>query len=234
MKTSIWRLLIVLLFFGFAACKNDASKEKPSEELTEAANEKTDTELATLFEMMQGSFDSADQEKQDSTYFNISLRMVQIWPEQGNYLYVEQALYSMQDKPYRQRVYKLERTADDVLGSSVYEIPNDSLWIGKWKTPEAFNSLKPEDLKARQGCTVYLKSDGAGGFEGSTREMTCLSSLRGASYATSTVKVYKDRIESWDQGFDAEGNQVWGAEKGGYVFMKRESQVVFNTSYKSQ
>jgi hypothetical protein len=23
---------------------------------------------------------------------------------------------------------------------------------------------------------------------------------------------------SWDRGFDADGNQVWGAEGGGYVF----------------
>lgn len=25
-------------------------------------------------------------------------------------------------------------------------------------------------------------------------------------------------IESWDQGFDAEGEQVWGAVKAGYQF----------------
>ncbi|MFT7452655.1 MAG: hypothetical protein ACI9VN_003390, partial [Patescibacteria group bacterium] len=24
--------------------------------------------------------------------------------------------------------------------------------------------------------------------------------------------------ESWERGYDAEGNQVWGAEKGAYVF----------------
>jgi hypothetical protein len=27
-------------------------------------------------------------------------------------------------------------------------------------------------------------------------------------------------ILSWDRGFDANGNQVWGAEKGGYIFKK--------------
>jgi hypothetical protein len=27
-------------------------------------------------------------------------------------------------------------------------------------------------------------------------------------------------MESWDRGFDAQGNQVWGATKGPYVFDK--------------
>jgi hypothetical protein len=30
----------------------------------------------------------------------------------------------------------------------------------------------------------------------------------------------KDGMESWDQGWDAEGQQVWGATKGGYRFDK--------------
>jgi hypothetical protein len=37
--------------------------------------------------------------------------------------------------------------------------------------------------------------------------------------ATSEVVVSPGRIESWDRGFDAEGVQVWGAEKGAYVFL---------------
>jgi hypothetical protein len=27
-----------------------------------------------------------------------------------------------------------------------------------------------------------------------------------------------DRIVSWDRGFDGDRRQVWGAEKGGYIF----------------
>jgi len=32
--------------------------------------------------------------------------------------------------------------------------------------------------------------------------------------------VTKGRVVSWDRGFDAEGNHIWGAEKGGYEFVK--------------
>ena len=57
-----------------------------------------------IFEMMQGSFDSKAQAAEDSTYYAISLHMYPIWPDRGQFLYVEQALTAMQNKPYRQRV----------------------------------------------------------------------------------------------------------------------------------
>jgi hypothetical protein len=44
--------------------------------------------------------------------------------------------------------------------------------------------------------------------------------LRGASFANSIVTVTQNEILSWDQGFDKEGKQVWGATKGGYRFIK--------------
>ncbi len=40
-------------------------------------------------------------------------------------------------------------------------------------------------------------------------------------YTTSEVVLSSDRMVSWDRGWDAEGKQAWGAEKGGYVFIKR-------------
>jgi hypothetical protein len=42
--------------------------------------------------------------------------------------------------------------------------------------------------------------------------------LRGASYATSKVTIEEGLIISWDQGFNEEDEQVWGAVKGGYEF----------------
>ena len=63
-----------------------------------------------------------------------------------------------------------------------------------------------------------MKIDGS--YSGSTRNKSCGSTLEGATYASSKVKISKDRIVSWDQGFDANGVQVWGATKEGYVFVK--------------
>ena len=51
-------------------------------------------------------------------------------------------------------------------------------------------------------------------FRGSTEAGQCPSALRGASYATAEVVVGPEGIDSWDRGYDAAGEQVWGAEKG--------------------
>jgi hypothetical protein len=54
----------------------------------------------------------------------------------------------------------------------------------------------------------------------SWQERDCKSSLHGVVYATSQVRITEAELYSWDRGFDAEGNQVWGAEGGSYVFRK--------------
>lgn len=201
-------LLILCSFLLLISCKNE--QQNPEAQAVDFSNE--------LHALMQGSFTSEKHSLQDTTYYNISLHMYPIWKELGNYLYVEQALNSMQDKPYRQRVYEISRINDSVYGSAVFEIPNDSLWIGKWKTPDSFDAIHPDSLITREGCTVYLERITKNNYKGSTHADDCKSSLRGASYAVSTVEIFKESIESWDQGFNAEKKQVWGAEKSGYVF----------------
>ena len=167
-------------------------------------------------QQMQGSYNSEKQSVADSTYYNISLHMYPIWEDKGNFLYVEQALNSMQDKPYRQRIYKVTRLNDSMFSSAIYTLPVDSLWVGKWKTPSSFDSLSIENISLKSGCEVLLKRLGKNNFKGETGIKTCNSSLRGASYATSEVEVTENQILSWDRGFDSQGNHVWGAEKAGY------------------
>ncbi len=208
--------LLVCITLLFASCK-EKSTSTTEEEVAEMVVAE-DTELANLFGMMQGSYNSATQAAEDSSYYNISLHMYPIWKDKGNFLYVEQALNSMQDKPYRQRIYEVKRVDEQTIASYIYTIPNDSLWIGKWKTPEAFDSVTQSDIVLRNGCEVLLQQQEDGTFMGRTGEKTCESSLRGASYATSEVAIDKGLIVSWDRGFDTEGNHIWGAEKGGYVF----------------
>ena len=118
------------------------------------ATPKLDTELNELLALMQGSFNSEIQSQVDSTYFNISLHMYPIWEDkEGHFLYVEQALNSKQDKPYRQRIYKVKRAGDSTFSSAIYKLDADSLWIGKWKTPKAFDSISITDIKiGRASC----------------------------------------------------------------------------------
>jgi hypothetical protein len=144
-----------------------------------------------------------------------------IWinKEGGKYLYVEQALASMQDKPYRQRVYKLQKQVDGSVASFVYTLKSDSLFIGKWKDLEYFDKFGLSILDEREGCEVVLNRT-LSGYEGSTQKDNCKSTLRGASYATSVVSMTTNQITSWDQGFNDKDEQVWGATKGPYKFVK--------------
>lgn len=177
-----------------------------------------------LVSLMTGSFSSAKQAKKDTAFYNIVLEMYPIWQNRkdGNWLYVEQALSKRPEKPYRQRVYKIEKVNDELFRSIVYTLPNPKDFIGKWKTPTAFDVINPDSLALRDGCDVYLRKVADKYYRGATKEGTCKSTLYGANYATSEVEVFTDKIISWDRGFNEKSEQVWGAEKGGYIFNRLE------------
>ena len=201
-------IILLSAFFLFIGCK---SSQNTASSISKEMNE--------LVSIMQGSYSSEKQSVKDTSYFNISLRMVPIWKKKGHYLYVEQAMFKKQEKPYRVRIYKITQKGDAFI-SEIHTLKNEKDWIGKWKTPEAFDALSENDIDLKQGCEVTLKRISKNKFAGETGNKTCPSELRGASYASSKVTVSQNKILSWDQGFNKEGKQVWGAEKGGYEFIK--------------
>ena len=205
MKKTIILLSAIALLIG---CKPTQDKSSSSTK-----------EMDELVSIMQGSYSSEKQSIVDTSYFNISLRMVPIWKNKGHYLYVEQAMFKKQEKPYRVRIYKLTQKGDEFI-SEIHTLKNEKDWIGKWKTPEAFDALTENDIELKQGCEVTLKRIAKNKFAGQTGDKTCPSELRGASYASSKVTVTQNEILSWDQGFDKTDKQVWGAEKAGYHFLK--------------
>jgi CpeT protein len=182
----------------------------------------TNKELKKLAATMAGEFSSEAQSKQDTSYFNIKLRMKPIWKDRrdGYWFYVEQSLATKQEKPYRQRVYHLYTENDTTVVSKVYEMKNPLKYVRGWEDESKLAGLTPDSLVDRLGCSIYLHRKGNNVFSGATPGRECLSTLRGAAYATSEVMVYPDKLVSWDRGWDKEDKQVWGAEKGGYIFIK--------------
>jgi CpeT protein len=183
-----------------------------------------DRDLLELKSRMEGAFTSELQAKSDSDYYNIHLHMSAIWErsEDGYWLYVEQAVASAIKRPYRQRIYHLYRQDDYTLVSKVYEMNAPLRFAGAHANPELLQGLTKDSLIDRQGCAIYLKKDKDGNFAGATPGKECLSSLRGATYATSEVVIHQDKLVSWDRGWDKDDKQVWGAEKGGYQFIKQK------------
>jgi hypothetical protein len=184
------------------------------------------SDLDRLASYMTGSFSSAAQAAADPEHFReVSLHMTPIWTTRpdGPWLYVEQAMATTLDKPYRQRVYRLSAGAEPgTLVSAVFELPGDPLaFAGAWREPARLDGLAPDNLIPREGCSIILRARGDT-FVGSTQGHACASTLRGAAYATSEVTITSTMLRSWDRGFDASGTQVWGAEAGGYEFVKQQ------------
>jgi hypothetical protein len=181
----------------------------------------TNKDFEILLTWMQGSYNSEEQSRNDSDYYNISLEMKNIWTDNtdGYWLYVEQAVAKTKDQPYRQRIYHLI-FEDDLIKSIIYSLPNEKKFIGGWKNTEIFDDLDPDSLQIRIGCEVIIKRLDENTFIGSTVEKNCSSNLRGASYGTTEVTILKNTLLSWDRGYNDKDEQVWGAVKGGYVFKK--------------
>lgn len=179
--------------------------------------------LATLRTYLAGSFSSAAQAARDPEYFEIDLHMTPMWTwrDDGPWLYVEQAVATTPDRPYRQRVYQLGRAGDGRLWSRVYEFPEPLSHAGAWKSGSPLSELSPEDLEERVGCAITLTwDDRSESFTGSTAGQGCPSRLNGAAYATSQVVLEAGRMLTWDRGYDTTGQQVWGATEGGYEFVR--------------
>lgn len=173
---------------------------------------------------MVGAFSSEAQSLDNPAYFNVLLKVVPIWRarDDGPWLYVEQAMATSPERPYRQRVYRMRAMPDGSVRSEVYTFASDpSALAGAWTTPAVFDAMSPADLGAREGCAVELRySEATDAFVGATVGRECRSTLNGASYATAAVTLRDGQLESWDRGFDNEGNQVWGAEDGPYIFIR--------------
>lgn len=177
-----------------------------------------------LGDWMTGSFSSAQQAQGDSeNYYDIRLQTARIWParDDGIWLYVEQAVASRLDKPYRQRIYRVHALDEQRLESVVYTLPDDPLqYAGAWRTPACFDDITPADLTIRTGCSIILTKAKDGSYVGSTNEKDCESELRGATYATSHVVITPTMLTSWDRGYNDQDVQVWGATEGPYEFIK--------------
>ena len=180
-------------------------------------------DLQLLHSWMAGSFSSQAQAARDTSFRDIRLRIVPIWPAMSaaQWFYVEQAVAGREEAPYRQRVYRLSLRDDRRYESAVFTLPAPSRFIGAWRQPieQRMGTLTPDSLTLREGCTVALRKQ-RDRFVGGTEGKGCASELRGAAYATSEVEILADRMITLDRGWDAAGKQVWGSTRGGYEFVR--------------
>ena len=217
-------LCLVSALLALVACAPPAEEAAPvgDDQALAAPEAQTLEDLVTL---MSGSFSSGAQATEDERFFDIRLQMRRVWPERedGYWLYVEQAAASALDRPYRQRFYRVYESEPGWFVSAVYEMDEPLQYAGAHADLSLLGDLTPEQLSIKAGCELALSEQEDGTFAGETDWETCPSQLSGASFATSEVTISAEKLESWDRGWDAGGEQVWGAVVGAYRFDKLES-----------
>lgn len=201
--------IVLFIVMSLAGCAGSKKAFQPGEKLT------------MFYNMLEGEYNSGEQAKQDSSFLDISLVMKRIWPERndGYWLYVEQALSSKKEKPYRQRVYQLVQKGENVFISKIFQFNDPLNYAGAHLNDTILKKLTYDKLTTKDGCDVIMNKYGSI-FEGGTKGKNCPSTLKGATYATSEIILEQNVLKSWDRGFDADDKQVWGSEKGPYIFKK--------------
>jgi hypothetical protein len=184
------------------------------------------TGATRLTALLTGRFDSSAQAAADTRYFAVQLRACAVSvPALGDHvLYVEQAMLSAVDQPYRQRVYAISGRDDGTVISVVNELAQPERFVGFCDLGAAEQTTRAptaDDIAVLPGCAVTLNAT-TSGFEGSTDGKSCRNDHSGAVYATSEVTLTDSGIESWDRGYDSDDVQVWGAVAGAYRFDRQQ------------
>lgn len=170
-----------------------------------------------------GVMDTSEQAAKNNDVSNVTMTTCKVKVEGSTdaiYLYQEQAIEPKLDQPYRQRFLQLSPNSQSQTVRSLSFRPVDSKkWTNFCNQPESVRVVQARDL-GTPFCSVFLKQSGDG-FVGRTPIDGCPANVRGAVRITNQITLRRDRMETWDRGFDSNRKQVWGAEAEAYQFRKR-------------
>lgn len=137
------------------------------------------------------------------------------------FLYQEQALTNNLAKPYRQRFLQISPNPSTQSVRSLSFRPATATAFAGWcNKPLAERTLKLSDL-GTYVCSVFLKPSG-NTYIGNTPNDGCPANYRGAVRITNRIELTPTGMNTWDRGFDANGNQVWGAKTESYQYRRLE------------
>lgn len=166
-----------------------------------------------------GIMDTSAQSQVNSKRVNVQMTTckVQLKDEVNSvYLYQEQALATKLDQPYRQRILKIISLENNQVESKAYKLTNETQFINFCNQSESNKILQKTDL-TESICSVFLRPV-VTIYIGETPPEGCSANVRGAVKITNKIILHSQGMDTFDQGFDAEGKQVWGAVNDSYQF----------------
>ncbi|ELR97952.1 chromophore lyase CpcT/CpeT [Gloeocapsa sp. PCC 73106] len=177
----------------------------------------------TVVNYLVGTMDATTQPNPESEPVQVRMTtcIVQLEPSvRGSVLlYQEQALNNELLKPYRQRFLEITASEDkEIIESKSYRPNQPDSWSGFCSLHETERVITTDDL-GESVCSVFLRPL-ATIYLGKTPPEGCPANVRGAVKITNTIILHSQGMETWDRGFDAQNNQVWGAKDQSYQFRK--------------
>jgi hypothetical protein len=185
-------------------------------------------ELRDVSTRLEGALDSSRQSILDRDYVDVRVTQCLItvtdlpaYLNPSLFLYVEQALSLTLSAPYRQRVIKLSPNRSEPSGvvSSIFELNLPQMEILHLCSKKPHERIVSWTDLNDVSCSVYMRKN-QDLWVGETQSTKCPNSYGSAKFVSSKVILSRSGMYSWDQGWDENGNQVWGAVKGGYNFEK--------------
>ena len=170
---------------------------------------------------LEGVMSTAAQASRDADFVGVQMTTCRVTPSdpQPNsiYLYQEQALIGRLSAPYRQRFLQITPGNNQRIESRTFKPDRPAQWVGLCAQPEPVVAITG---LGESVCTVSLRASVVGGYVGSTPSIGCPANVRGAVSITNVVVLHENGMDTWDRGFDAEGNQVWGADTVPYQYRR--------------
>ncbi|ACK72526.1 conserved hypothetical protein [Gloeothece citriformis PCC 7424] len=178
------------------------------------------THINSVVSHLVGVMDTSAQVAKNPNKANVRMTTCQVTLTGGNdsiYLYQEQALTKTLDKPYRQRFLEIKPTLEpETVESKSYKPLQAERLIGFCNKPLSERVLNVSEL-GEPVCSVFLKPSN-NGYLGETQPEGCPANVRGAVTITNTILLHSEGMDTWDKGYDAQGNQVWGANDDPFEF----------------
>lgn len=176
-------------------------------------------DVATVADHLSRAMDTTVQAASNPNFVGVQMTTCSVQVAAPNtsdvYLYQEQALTEHIGSPYRQRFLHITLSDDgNRVESRTFKPTAPGEWTGFCQRSD--RTVATDEL-GDLVCIVSLRPSPLG-YVGSTPRDGCPVNLRGAVRLTNTIVLHRDGMDTWDRGFDQNGDQVWGAKTEPYRY----------------
>ena len=186
------------------------------------------SDLKTLCQWMAGDFSNrkqSDDRPTDFAHIHIFFRPLPFEFFNTIGFYSEQVYDYDLWSPYRQGIHRVVDKGDHILIEN-FGMNDPMLYAGAARDNNILNSIKPDIIKSRQGCSMVFRRGNGDSFIGGVEPgNACIIPRDGVmTYLVSDVEVTESTWLSLDRGFHPESHEhLWGSKLGPLRFEKVQS-----------